>query len=159
MGWRGGGGGSRESFFRWLRVRLMSKLSVLLLIIGVSKQKITVFIDVGWALFCTACTIVYVKCYHPLVNKFLVICLLLCYTILFDTVWRYSGGGGGVWKFLYLHNRVFSPFHHDVNKLYNQISDVFWNFIYTRLVEVDLEVNLFRSFQLRDVFCFENTAF
>ena len=80
MGWRGRGGG-RESFFRGLRVRLMSKLSVLLLIIGVSKQKIIVFIDVGWVLFCTACTIVYVKCYHPLVNKFLVICLLLCYTI------------------------------------------------------------------------------
>ena len=39
MGWRGGGRGGRESFFRGLRVRLMSKLSVLLLIIGVSKQK------------------------------------------------------------------------------------------------------------------------
>ena len=36
-----------------------------------------------------------------------------------------EAGGGGVWKFVYLHNRVFSPFHHDVNKLYNQISDVF----------------------------------
>ena len=46
--------------------------------------------------------------------------------------------------------------HHDVTKLYNR---GLLNFYIYQWGEVDLEINLFRSFQPRSVFRFENTAF
>ena len=74
-----------ESFFRGLQVRLMSKLSVILLLIGVSIQSKN-FCFHGWSFICgrlsdffTVCTVVYVtwlSSVNEITSSFLSVALL-----------------------------------------------------------------------------------